>query len=229
VVLAPSLARYRLTLRRRRPELLSFRRWTKEFRRMSAVQSRLDETLSRADEILRQRLKQEIAEQERADAARADEARLRARRNAERCREHQERFSDAFEAFGLRAPAPVDGERSVEYRDRLWNSIVRKLPPTHDMASIYADDLSTQVMNGLEPELLQAAKAEGERPSFDNLPSDGSLIARQRVDEDTGAKATHWFGKESFIKSLGREGRRVARIVHPVHGALWGAPFSRAG
>ena len=95
---------------------------------------------------------------------------------------------------------------------------------------IRADDLpSGQAYLNFEQMIIDAAKAEGEHPSFDNLPPSGELISRVRTDEDTDAKATHCFGKESFIKSLGREGRRVVRIVHPVHGALWGAAVQPSG
>ena len=55
--------------------------------------------------------------------------------------------------------------------------------------------------------LIEAAKAEGERPSVDNLPPDGSLVARNRVD-DMGAKTTEFFGGESFVKSMGLPGRQ---------------------
>ena len=76
-----------------------------------------------------------------------------------------------------------------------------------------------------KPMLLDAAKAEGERPSTENLPSDGSLIARNRVD-DMGAKTTEFFGRESFVKSMGLPGRRVLRICNPKTGdVLHGPPF----
>jgi hypothetical protein len=197
---------------------------------MAALQNRLDETLSRADEVLRERLKREIAAQEADDAARADEAREKARADAEKRRMVAAKFDDAFRAFSVETPQARDDESPGQYRRRLFSRLQRKLPDTHDLVDIRADDLpSGQAYLNFEQMIIDAAKAEGEHPSFDNLPPSGELISRVRTDEDTGAKATHWFGKESFIKSLGREGRRVVRIVHPVHGALWGAPFSRAG
>ena len=71
--------------------------------------------------------------------------------------------------------------------------------------------------------------AEGEQPSFDNLPRDGSLIARTRIDAATGEKATHFYGRRSFIADLSRPAQRVLRVVDPVtRSVLHGAPFSRA-
>jgi hypothetical protein len=106
--------------------------------------------------------------------------------------------------------------------------LARKLPTSHDLADLRADDLgsSALVFDNFEQLLLDAAKAEDFKPSYDNLPSDGSLIARVRTDENN-AKWTEYFGRQSFIKDLGRPGRRVARIVHPSLGALWGQAFSR--
>ena len=76
--------------------------------------------------------------------------------------------------------------------------------------------------------LLDAAKAEGERPSLDNLPPSGELVARHRTD-DMNAKVTEWYGRDSFIKSMGRPGRPVERIVDRRSGnAIWGRPFDRA-
>jgi hypothetical protein len=197
---------------------------------MSDIRERFDSTMARADRVLAERLKREIAAQEAEDAARADEAREKARADAEKRRMVAAKFDDAFRAFSVETPQPRDDESPGQYRRRLFSRLQRKLPDSHDLVDIRADDLpSGQAYLNFEQMLLDAAKAEGEHPSFDNLPSDGSLIARQRVDDATNAKWTEYFGKESFIKSLGREGRKVVRIVHPSLGALWGAPFSRAG
>jgi hypothetical protein len=197
---------------------------------MSDIRERFDSTMARADRVLAERLKREIAAQEAEDAARADEAREKARADAEKRRMVAAKFDDAFRAFSVETPQARDDESPGQYRRRLFSGLQRKLPDSHDLVDIRADDLpSGQAYLNFEQMLLDAAKAEGEHPSFDNLPSDGSLIARQRVDDATNAKWTEYFGKESFIKSLGREGRKVVRIVHPSLGALWGAPFSRAG
>jgi hypothetical protein len=195
----------------------------------SSVQARFDETLSRADAVLRQRVQREEAALAAENADLEAARRVKAHRNAERCREHQARYVDAFESFGVHAPPPIDGERSVDYRDRLWNRLIRKLPPTHEMASVYADDLSTEVMNGLEPRLLAAARQEGLRPSEANLPDGGELIARHRIDSATGERSVEYFGRESFIKAMGAPTRKVAAIVdRSTNQVIWGRPLPQA-
>jgi hypothetical protein len=187
---------------------------------------RLEATMARLDSVLDQRVRrEELAE---AEEARAREAarRQRQRDNAESRRVIAETYADAYASFGTEVPAPTDDEAPSAYRRRLYNRLARKLPVSHDLADLRADDLggSTLVFDNFEKLLLDAAKAEGEHPSLDNLPPDGSLISRVRTDENN-AKWTEYFGKESFIKDLGRPGRRVMRIVHPAHGVLWGQAF----
>jgi hypothetical protein len=124
-------------------------------------------------------------------------------------------------------PEPADDERPSSYRNRLFNRLARKLAPDHELASIRADDLGPQpvVLDRFEAMIIEAAKAEGARPSVENLPSDGSMVMRTRTDDMNG-KSIEWYGKESFIKSMGRPGRRVAKIVNPNTGAvLYGKAF----
>ena len=63
--------------------------------------------------------------------------------------------------------------------------------------------------------LLDAAVAEGDKPSFANLPKDGSMVTRVRVDPDSGHRRTEYFGRRSFIADLSMEPKRVVRIVDP--------------
>ena len=125
---------------------------------------------------------------------------------------------------------PVDDEAPSAYRRRLFNRLARKLSPDHRLASIRSDDLGGQevVFENFEQMLLEAAKAEGERPSIANLPPDGAMISRARVDADSGAKVTEFFGTQSFVKDFTRAGRRVARIIDPnSRTVIWGQPLDR--
>jgi hypothetical protein len=93
--------------------------------------------------------------------------------------------------------------------------LARKLPPDHDLAQLRADDLGSQpiVFDNFETELIKAATAEGASPSFENLPDDGSLVARHRTDSATGERMTEFFGRESFIN--GPRGQEAAAHQEP--------------
>ncbi len=144
---------------------------------------------------------------------------------AEGCRQYQARYDDAFSSFNVQTPQAVDGEHPEKYRIRLFNRFVRKLPEGQAGGRPLGP-----AMDNIERMVLDAARQEGLQPSFDNLPPDGSIVMQTRSDANTGGKFNEFFGRESFIKKMGRPGRKVLRIVDPRSGnAIWGAPFSRAG
>jgi hypothetical protein len=190
---------------------------------MSAVQERLNSTLSRADELLAERTRREIERLKRADAEEREAAREQARADAWKNREIGAVYDPAFASFGVQTPAPLDDERPGRYRRRLFERLRVKLPSDHSLADCRADDLpSGQAFVNFEKMLLEAATAEGERPSVENLPPDGTIVMRVRSDENTGGKFNEFFGTTSFIKEMGREGRKVAAIVDRRTGqAIW--------
>ena len=197
---------------------------------MSAAQQNFDRTLSRVDSILDAQVRRlEAIEAQQADE-REEARRVRMRDNAEARREIAARYADAFRAFGTEVPAPADDEPAGAFRKRLFNRLARKLPSGHELSEIRADDISSSptVYDHFEREVIKAAQAEGEKPSTENLPPSGEIVARHRTD-DMGQRMTEFFGKESFIKSMSRPGRRVLRLIDPASGrVLIGAPFSRA-
>lgn len=189
----------------------------------AALQSQME----RLDRIISRRADEEEAALKRADADFEEARRQRQRANAEARRQIQATYADAFAAFGSEPPAAVDDEAPTAYRKRLFNRLARRLPTGHDLADVRADDVASQevVFSNFEALLLQAARQEGERPSAENLPPDGTLVSRTRVDDMNG-KSINWYGTESFIKGLTRPGRQVERIVDRSTGqAIWGKPF----
>ena len=163
----------------------------------SNAQAKFDETLARLDSVLDGQVRRvevlEAAQNAEREAARAQ----RMRDNAEARRQIQATYADAFAAFGNEPPAPIDDEAPVAYRRRLFNRLARKLAPDHELSQIRADDLGGQsiVFDKFEQQLIGAAKAEGLRPSLENLPPGGEMISRIRVDRDTGEKSIHWHGR----------------------------------
>jgi hypothetical protein len=191
---------------------------------MTTASNRLDSTISWLDAVLDQQTSRLEAVEARAALERDFARAQRMREAAEARREIQSNYADAFRAFGTETPAPVDDEAPSAYRRRLFNRLVRKLPPDHKLAAIRADDLGSQpiVLDNFEGMLLEAAAAEGASPSEANLPPDGTIIMRVRSDENTGGKFNEFFGTTSFIKEMGREGRKVAAIVDRRTGqAIW--------
>ena len=190
---------------------------------------KIDGVAARADALLERQVRYREEAQARADAEMEVARRQKARAYAEGCRQLQARYDDSYAAFGVQVPRPVDGEHPEKYRIRLFNRLVRKLPEGHAWSDTRADDLPLgPAMDNIEVMVLEAAKREGLAPSMENLPEDGTIIACPRSD-DAGAKITEFFGRESFIKSMGRPGRKVAAIIDRRTGqAIWGRPFERA-
>jgi hypothetical protein len=195
----------------------------------SPAQARIDASMARLDSILDQRLRREEQELAADNADREAARRQRQRDNAEQRRQIQVTYADAFASFGTDVPAPADDEGPSAYRRRLYNRLARRLPSGHELADVRADDLGSQavVFDNFETALLKAAEQEGLKPSFSNLPSDGTLVARQRVG-DMGEKSTEYYGTRSFIADLSRPAQRVVRIVDPNKGiVLQGPDFPR--
>ena len=179
-----------------------------------ATLQRLDNSTRRADSLLaeierreRDREAREIAERDRADAAEA-------RADSERCRQVQVKYADAFSAFGVQTPAPVEGERPGRYRQRLYEYLRKKLPSNHDLFSVRADDIPAgQAATNFETMMIAAAMAEGLRPSAENLPASGELVRRDTVDQMTARRqSTGSVGK--FFKTNGQSVEAARREIY---------------
>jgi hypothetical protein len=154
---------------------------------------RLEATMARLDSVLDQRVRREEAELAAESIEREAARRQRQRDYAESRRVIAETYADAYASFGTEVPAPADDEAPSGYRRRLYNRLARKLPTNHDLADLRADDLggSALVFDNFEQLLLDAAKAEGFKPSIENLPSDGSLREQREVDRMVRASFIH--------------------------------------
>jgi hypothetical protein len=189
----------------------------------AAMQRRVDDVIARADDVLRRRLERERDQLEREDAAqrRADAA--KAREDADECRRVAEKYDGSFRGFGVETPQARDGEDPQSFRHRLFRRLLRRLPDDHELQGVEPSELPEIALDNLEQLLIGETAREAASPSEANLPSDGSMIMRTRVDSDTGEKQIHWHGKRSFIADLGRQGRRVRAIVDRNSGqAIWG-------
>lgn len=183
----------------------------------SEIQSQLERETARTSRLVA--LDNALREREigrRAASVRADDLsdreqqRQQAIKDATACRKHQSNYNSAYRSHGLAgSPPPMQDEAPGDYRRRMLQDMINKLPPSSRFTSIKADDLDTPTTKLFEPEILGAAQAEGEQPSYENLPRDDSMVGRDHIDPETGSRRIEWFGRESFIKQLSQPGRRA--------------------
>jgi hypothetical protein len=196
---------------------------------ISAIQAQVDSAISRFDSLVAETERRKREQWKAEDAEREREEIDKARRYTERKREHQALYADSYRAFNIEPPMPIDDELPSRYRRRLYDGLRRKLAPNHDLAMVRADELagSPTAFANFEAMMLDAAGREALHPSDANLPPAGQFVSRERVDRDSGEKRIEWFGKESFIKQLSQEPRRVLRFVGKDGAILFGPPMER--
>jgi hypothetical protein len=70
--------------------------------------------------------------------------------------------------------------------------------------------LKADALAVFEPQLLSACVTEAENPQ--HVPA-GELRKIDRLDEYGKVKTIDWVGQESFVKAMGRPGRRVRSFL----------------
>jgi hypothetical protein len=190
---------------------------------------RIDRRLDLAADAALERARRDVKAMRRADALDQEEARSKARRDAERCARHQLVYDQAFQKFGRRAPEPAVDAHPPTYRRKLFSDGQNLLPDGHSLTRFDAADLDGSSVPVLERQLIEELDREAEAPSGSNLPeSPDDPRARREVANSMGAKKTEYHARTSFIKDMGRAGRRVLRLVDPRDGrVLLGAHYSR--
>jgi hypothetical protein len=146
----------------------------------------------------------------RADDAERAEEREQARKDRDRCAEHQARFDERFLKHSVKAPLPAADERPPTYRRRLFGIGQSLLPDGHELTKFDARDLDGSAIAPFEEQLFDALDEEAESPSGSNLPKtvDDQRAKRERTDS-AGGKTVTWHAKQSFIKGMMRPARRV--------------------
>ena len=100
-----------------------------------------------------------------------------------------------------------------DYRRETLRQLKRTfLPPAHDLYQVNYRGLRSDALNVFEPQLLQAVVTEANNPQ--HVPS-GELKKVEELDEFGKLKMIRWVGQESFVKAMGRPGRRVVRFLAP--------------
>ena len=121
-------------------------------------------------------------------------------------RKWQEHYQKEVEDIGLRVPSPVLGQTTNNYRREIMRLLKKTfIPQTHDLYKVQMRQLPDDVLAGFEQMLLPAVKVEAFNPL--TVPK-GEIREVVRTDAN-GLKVRHFIGQDSFVKFMGRPGRRV--------------------
>jgi hypothetical protein len=131
-------------------------------------------------------------------------------------RVYQERFDNALQPWDRRAPAPTLGQSIDTYRRDVLVGIKKLLPDGHELRQIQIRRMPQDVLDAFEPQLLQACRAEAYNPT--TVPP-GEFRRVVEVNANNGLKTVRFVGHESFVKEMGRPGRRVVSFTTP-HGRV---------
>ena len=125
-------------------------------------------------------------------------------------RQVQAQFDEALSRVGLRAPAPIVDQSPIEYLQDACQDVKRKvLPRGHRYRTVQYGELKRDALQAIVPDLLKACVEEAKNP--DNL-APGEIRKIEVLGPD-GQKWIDWVGRESFVKDMGRPGRRVVSFT----------------
>jgi len=126
-------------------------------------------------------------------------------------RKFQEFYDNTLRKVGMRAPQPVLGTTVNDYRRETLRTLKRTfLPQNHELYRIQFRGLPANVLNPFEAQLLNAVVVEANNPA--HVPP-GELRKIEELDEYGKLKTIRWVGRESFVKEMGRPGRRVKSFL----------------
>jgi len=127
------------------------------------------------------------------------------------CLKFQEYYDDTLRKVGMRAPQPTLGQTVNDYRRETLRTIKRTfLPQAHPLYAVQMRALKADALGALEPQVLQAAVIEANNPCH---VAPGELRKVEELDDFGKLKTIKWIGQESFVKAMGRPGRRVKSFL----------------
>jgi hypothetical protein len=118
--------------------------------------------------------------------------------------EAQAKADAVFNGFGKRAPRPLEGESLLDYRRRLASHLK---PHSTQWKGVKFSLLPEAAFSIAETQVYADATNAASTPT--DL-ADGELREVTRRDPRTNITTTVFYGRESFVKGLGRPPRRVA-------------------
>ena len=115
----------------------------------------------------------------------------------------QAKADAVFNGFGKRAPRPMEGEALIDYRKRMATALKPHSTVWKDAKLSKLDDHTF----GIAEDAIYADAAVAAANPVDL--GAGELRMVTKVDPTTGVRSNMFYGKESFVKGMGRPGRRV--------------------
>jgi hypothetical protein len=129
-------------------------------------------------------------------------------------RKFQAYYDETLRKVGMRAPQPVLNQTVNDYRRETLRTIKRTFfPQNHPLYQVQMRGLRSDALQALEPQVLQACVVEANNPA--HVPP-GELRKVEELDEYGKLKTIRWIGQESFVKQMGRPGRRVTGFYKPI-------------
>jgi hypothetical protein len=127
----------------------------------------------------------------------------------ETARQFQEYYQESLREVGVRIPAPLLGQSVREYRQGTLDALQQALLQNHPLGKVEVRELRNDALKEYEPLIVQACVNERTNPA--NVPV-GQLKPIKVLDQYGRVQMTKFIGQESFVKSLGRAGRRVVNF-----------------
>jgi hypothetical protein len=126
-------------------------------------------------------------------------------------RVYQERYEQAFQPWGMHAPAPVVGGPVDDCRRNLAVKARRLLPEGHEMREVPFRKLADDVLDRFEPQLIKDCGQAAYRA--DSVP----LGQMRRVEEtdSNGHKEVKWIGQQCFVRDMMPPSRLVLGFRTP--------------
>jgi hypothetical protein len=115
----------------------------------------------------------------------------------------QAKADSIYQGFGKHAPRPLEGELLMDYRKRLATNLKMHSPRWKTSKLTRLDD---ETFGNIEDQIYADAATAAANPTDLDV---GELRMVTKVDPTTGVRSNVFYGKEHFVKSMGRHGRRV--------------------
>ena len=124
-------------------------------------------------------------------------------------RKFQAYYDEALRKVGMRAPQPVRETVNHYRREALRTMKKTFLPQNHPLYQVQMRELKADALQVFEPQVLQACVVEANNPVH---LEPGELRKIEELDQYGQVRMIKWIGQESFVKQMGRPGRRVVKF-----------------